>query len=298
MSPLTLRFVVGAVGTAAVGALLVTVLIVRRRKRARAQEAVPQAAPTEKRPRQPGLLQTLVVSVFASVISGVLLFFITPLFAPDSSDTAPRADIPQVATDDSAIDGREHPLDLDLVPEGPALEELEESIAPPAMEPTPPEPIEPEDDEEPAQVIEPTTPEADVLVTDATAKWEALLHPPTKFGEIVPSDNRLRISGAATSTIMQISGPDSRLSPEILEPRILFGQVGVSQILYPITPASEEMKLDPRPFIEGACAVNLLRPSAPPSPGPPMQAARLLVENARTTVLLEMEVPALDGGNE
>ena len=58
------------------------------------------------------------------------------------------------------------------------------------------------------------------------------------------------------------------------------------------------MKMDPRPIIEGACAVNLLRPSAPPSPGPQMQAARLLVENARTTVLLEMEVPALDGSNE
>ena len=192
MSPLTLRFVVGAAGTAAVGALLITLLVVRRRKRAREQDAVPQAAPAEKRPRQPGLLQTLVVSVFASVISGVLLFFITPLFAPDSSDTAPRADIPQVATDDSAIDEREHPLDLDLVSEGPASENLEESIAPPAIEPAPPEPIDPGNDEDPAEVIEPTTPETDVLVTDTTAEWDAQLQPPTEFDEIVPSDNRLR----------------------------------------------------------------------------------------------------------
>jgi len=297
LSPFVLRLIVGFVGAAAVGASLITLLVVRRRKRARGQEAVPQPPAPGERPRQPGLLQTLIVSVAASVISGVLLFFITPLFAPESPDTIQRSDISQAISADSAVTEAESPLDSDIIAEESELVAAEQSEASSSPEPGEPETTVPGGDREVAPAVDVTAPDIDVLLADTTAEWDALLRPPAAFNEFVPGDGRLQIAGASTSKITQLTALDPRLSPEISEPRILLGQVGVTQIQYPITPTSEKMAMDPRPIIEGARAVSLLWPSAPPSPGPQVLAGRVLVENAGTTLLLGMDVPDLSAGS-
>ena len=294
MTPFVFRLVVGSAGTAAVGAFLITLLVVRRRKRARRQETILQPTASGKQPRQPGLLQTLVISVVASVISGVLLFFITPLFTPDSRDTAQLSDIPQAIRDDSAVAEPERPLDLDLAAEEPAPEPVKESEAPSTIGPTPLEPIDMENDREPAPVVEVRTPQADVLVVDTTTEWEALLQPPIAFDEVVFGDGRLQIVGASVSVIVQLTGPDPLVPFEPPEPRILLDETSVSSILRPIAPPIETMTMDSRVLIQGAQSVKTLKPAAPSLPCPGLRAARVLIEDARATMLLELNVPELD----
>jgi len=294
LSPFIFRLVVGAAGTAAVGAFLITLLVVRRRKRARRQETIRQPTASGEQPRQPGLLQTLVISVIASVISGVLLFFIIPLFTPDSRDTAQRSDISQASSDDFTVVESEHPLDSDPAAEEPAPEPVEESEGPLATEPASLESIATQDDEEPTSVVEARAPGVDVLVVDTTTEWEALLQPPIAFDEVVFGDGRLQIVGASVSVIVQLASPDPLVPFESPERRILLDETSVSGILRPIAPPIETMAMDSRVLIQGAQSVKTLIPAAPPLPCPGLRAARVLIEDARATMLLELSVPGLD----
>ena len=297
MSPLTLRLLVGAAGTAGVGAFLVGLLILRRRKRMRKQDAAVQAdtGTAGERPNQPGLLQTLIVSVVASVISGVLLFFITPLFAPGSSDTAQQSELAEATVSDSTIAETEPPPDSDPESEESAPEALEETADPSSIGTTPLAPSDTEDDSETTSLVEVRTPEAAVVLADTTAEWDALLQPPMAFDEGAHGAGRLRISGASTSKISQLSPPDSHDLLEISDPRVVLGQASTSRTLYPVIPQSAEMRIDPRPIIDGASAANLLRPMPLASPHPQIRASRILVQNAVTTLLVNLSCPGIGG---
>ena len=122
-----LRLVVGSIGTAAVGVILVSVLIARRRKRIRAQEAAVQSTPVQVKSRQPGILPSFLLAVLGSLIAGVALYFITPLLSHALLDTAQRSDIAGITGDASISAEPQQSVDPDLIVGEDALEPVDES---------------------------------------------------------------------------------------------------------------------------------------------------------------------------
>lgn len=289
-----LRLVVGSVGTAAVGVILVTLLIARRRKRIRNEETALQPTPPEERSRQPSFLQNLVIAVVASVVSGVALYFITPLLSPALLDTTQRSDIAGISGDASITSEPQDSLAPDLIVGEDAPEPVDESETVATSEPAPPEPSGTGEGSESTSLLEAGPPAVDVLVVDTTTEWEALLQPPIAFDGISPGDERLQIVSASVTAIVQLTSPDLRMPFEALEPRILLDEAAVTSIVLPIAPPIETMPMTPRALIQGAQVVTILEPVGPSSPCTGLCSARVLIEGAKTSMLLELDVPELD----
>ena len=294
LSPFILRLVVGSIGTAAVGVILVSVLIARRRKRIRTQETALQPPPPEERSRQPSFLQNLVIAVVASVISGVALYFITPLLSPALLDTTQRPDIAGITGDASISAEPQQSVDPDLIVGEDALEPVDESETVATSEPAPPEPAATEQGSESTSPIEVAAPAIDVLVADTTTTWEGLLQPPRGFEEVPRLEERLQIVGASVAAIMQLTGQDPLVPFETLEPRILLDGAGLSSILLPIAPPTAAMDMTSRALIQGAQVVRILEPVGPSLPYPGLRSARVLIEGAKASMSLELNVPELD----
>lgn len=297
MSELTVRLLVGVLGTAVVASVLITVFVIRRRRRVIAVDAEPQAATTTERVRQPGWVQNIVVSVVASVISGIALFFIVPLFAPA---TSPTVDEPSAAHESVEVDGE------DAVSELPSsLDMIQDETTPPTTEDDAVE-----SDSETVQPVRtaeaPSTADTPVIddgvehtplelvISDNTSLWEAALHEPEQLDEVAPAAERILVEGASATTTVELIATGVSVSPITAELRIQLDGASTTEVLSLAALAPTGMSTDLRVLIEGAATVEKLDALPPSHADLVLGRVRLLIEGAAITELLELAAPQIE----
>ncbi len=306
-----MRLLIAFSGALFVGAgLLIWIFRRRRRRETIPLGTLPSQAPTAKQSKPTGWLISLITSLAASIISGIVLFIIAPYFAGLLPGLEPRPAIlepPQEVLSD--VTSLEAPGTPSLT--GPDQEESsdQEGVIPSDLLP-----IIAEVDESGSELEDPTSSAAgasDVEIEDSptsgeiegalietseyVARWETGLTNPTEMIVVAGiSSGRILVEGASTMNSLALQPaqePDIPSAAAI--GRIRVDGASTSTVISLTSLSAETRTMHLRPLIKGAAVSKVLDLISPDDDSWLTTRNRLLIESARTTQLLELATPRM-----
>jgi hypothetical protein len=296
MSQFLVRILVGAFGGICVAGLLYLWFRSRRQKREDKAAVASESGSSDRPAKQPGALQSIVVSVVATVISGILMSYIPQILSPEPS---PAIDSPSptpqiVSIDDSDADPKEPAIPAVLPEDTPSVE-IEDPAPIPIVDPVLPEP--PDVDNEEEMELSVPVPDLDVLLSDGTTEWNTKLDAPIEFEPVVSTDGKLLISGTSTTSVLSLSSAAAMEVSEIPPPRIRIDSAGTSVVLPLATPPISDLPMELHLLIEGAETMMMIKLKEPEPIEHEFAQSRLLIERAAITELIELSNPDMSHGD-